>query len=38
MHDKIITYLNDKYKPHTIMVYGSFADGSNNTHSDYDAL
>lgn len=26
----IVRYLKEKYQPETILVYGSFADGSNN--------
>ena len=34
----IVRYLKEKYQPETILVYGSFADGSNNRNSDFDAL
>ncbi len=36
--DKIITYIKDKYSPLAIIVYGSFANGTNNLNSDFDAL
>lgn len=35
---RIIDYLVKTYAPHTILLYGSYADGSNNTGSDFDAL
>lgn len=38
MEEKIIRYLTERYAPETIIVYGSFADGSNNAASDFDAL
>ena len=36
--ESIITYLKQKYQPLGIIVYGSFADGSNNANSDFDAV
>ena len=36
--DAIIGYIKQKYRPLALIVYGSFADGSNNAHSDFDAL
>ena len=36
--DKIIDYLKKTYQPESIIVYGSFADGSANLNSDFDAL
>ncbi len=36
--DKIIEYIKNKYQPIVIIVYGSFAAGSNNLSSDFDAL
>lgn len=36
--DKIINYICQKYEPLSIIVYGSYADGSNNENSDFDAL
>ncbi|WP_243431727.1 nucleotidyltransferase domain-containing protein [Clostridium botulinum] len=38
MKNKIINYILNKYEPHTIILYGSYADGSNNINSDFDAL
>ncbi len=34
----IINYLMEKYQPEAIITYGSFADGSANEYSDFDAL
>lgn len=36
--EKILEYLKSTYAPLAIIVYGSYADGSNNEHSDFDAL
>lgn len=36
--EEILQYLKDRYKPLSIIVYGSFADGSNNENSDFDVL
>ena len=36
--DKIISYLKETYQPDAIITYGSFADGSENENSDFDAL
>ncbi len=36
--DKIIEYLKETYEPTAIIVYGSYADGTNNANSDFDAL
>lgn len=36
--NQIITYLKKTYHPLAILVYGSYADGSNNANSDFDAL
>ena len=36
--ESIIAYLKQKYHPLGIIVYGSFADGSNNENSDFDAV
>lgn len=36
--DAIIQYLKDTYHPEGMIAYGSFADGSANEHSDFDAL
>lgn len=38
MKDEIIRYLMDKYNPDSIITYGSYADGSENANSDFDAL
>lgn len=35
---KIIAYLTEKYHPSGIVVYGSYASGTNNLGSDFDAL
>ena len=37
MHD-ILSYLAAAYDPIAIIVYGSFADGTSNLFSDFDAL
>lgn len=36
--DTITNYLIDTYDPSAIILYGSFADGSANENSDFDAL
>ena len=36
--EKIISYLKETYSPEAIIIYGSFADGSANENSDFDAL
>ena len=36
--DQIIDYILETYRPDAVIVYGSFADGSANEHSDFDAL
>lgn len=36
--EKIIRYLNDKYNPEAIIVYGSFANNTQDSNSDFDAL
>ena len=36
--DRIICYLKETYQPDAIITYGSFADGSANKNSDFDAL
>lgn len=38
MKEQIIKYLIDNYDPETIITYGSYADGSANKHSDFDAM
>lgn len=34
----ILSYLQDRYQPLSIILYGSYADGSNSESSDFDAL
>lgn len=36
--DRIMAYLTGKYDPSSIILYGSYADGTNNLNSDFDAL
>lgn len=36
--EAILRYLEDTYRPEAIIVYGSFADGTNGDQSDFDAL
>ena len=36
--DLIIKYITETYSPEAIIVYGSYADGSANENSDFDAL
>ena len=36
--EQIIEYLNHKYAPLSIILYGSYASGTNNLNSDFDAL
>lgn len=36
--EKIINYLKETYRPTAIVVYGSYADGTNDATSDFDAL
>ena len=36
--EKIVSYLKEAYQPEAVIIYGSFADGSANEHSDFDAL
>lgn len=38
MKDAILSYLHNRYAPQAILLYGSYADGSHNAHSDFDAL
>ena len=35
---RIIDYIIEKYSPVSIITYGSYADGTNNLNSDFDAL
>ncbi len=36
--ETILSYLQERYQPLTVILYGSYADGSNNQNSDFDAL
>lgn len=36
--EKLIQYIVEKYDPEGLIVYGSYADGSENEGSDFDAL
>lgn len=36
--DKIVQYLIDTYNPYSIIIYGSFSNGTNNENIDFDAL
>lgn len=36
--ENVIEYLINRYDPDSIILYGSYADGSNNLGSDFDAL
>lgn len=36
--EQIIEYLKQKYSPLSIILYGSYANGTNNLNSDFDAL
>lgn len=38
IHKQVIQYLTEKYDPQVIITYGSFADGTQGEHSDFDAL
>ncbi|MBQ1332121.1 MAG: nucleotidyltransferase domain-containing protein [Lachnospiraceae bacterium] len=38
MKDTILEYIRKTYDPDAVIVYGSFADGSESAHSDFDAL
>ncbi len=35
---KILDYIQKQYSPLTVIIYGSYADGSHNLNSDFDAL
>ncbi|MDY4787974.1 MAG: nucleotidyltransferase domain-containing protein [Bacilli bacterium] len=37
-YSEIVNYLKRKYNAKIIILYGSFADGSNNLNSDFDVL
>ena len=36
--DKIIEYIKQKYNPLSIILYGSYSNGTNNLNSDFDSL
>ena len=36
--EQILRYIQEKYDPLSIILYGSYADGTNNLNSDFDAL
>ncbi len=36
--ESVITYIMEHYHPLSILLYGSYADGSQNQNSDFDAL
>ncbi len=36
--ERILDYLEKTYRPEAVIAYGSFADGSANANSDFDAL
>lgn len=36
--EQILAYLREKYAPLSVIVYGSFADGTNGENSDFDAI
>ena len=36
--EQIIEYIKKKYNPLSIILYGSYANGTNNLNSDFDAL
>lgn len=36
--EQIIEYIKQKYSPLSVIVYGSYAIGTNNLNSDFDAL
>lgn len=36
--NKIIEYIKQTYDPVSVIVYGSYADGTNNLNSDFDAV
>ena len=38
MLENIIEYIKQKYNPLSIILYGSYANGTNNLNSDFDAL
>lgn len=36
--EQIIQYIQKEYNPLSVILYGSYADGTNNLNSDFDAL
>ncbi|MGM9604654.1 MAG: nucleotidyltransferase domain-containing protein [Faecousia sp.] len=38
MKDKILAYLTEKYTPTSILLYGSYANGTNDETSDFDCM
>ena len=36
--EQIIEYIKQKYSPLSIIIYGSYANGTNNLNSDFDSL
>lgn len=36
--EQILAYIRQTYSPSSIILYGSYADGTNNLNSDFDAL
>ena len=36
--EQIIEYIKQNYNPISIILYGSYADGTNNLNSDFDSL
>lgn len=38
MKEKILNYLNETYAPVSILLYGSYADGTNDEFSDFDCM
>ena len=36
--EDIIKYIQEKYNPLSVILYGSYANGTNNLNSDFDAL
>lgn len=36
--EQIIKYIQQKYSPLSVILYGSYANGTNNVNSDFDAL
>lgn len=36
--EQIIKYIQQKYNPLSVILYGSYANGTNNLNSDFDAL